>query len=665
MKPITKILEGTILIAALSTIAATAVFVGVAVSMTTHTIRISDRSQDMAILKAAAEGSLEYGYGIFKAKLAQNNRALNGSELNFAQNQADPAKSFPNLTPFVPNLALPTVTDDLKVSVCDQYGAPQGAVANPVSAKIDVPGYPGWRGRGYTYMASVKMQSTNSLINNPNVAAQANVEKLSYGVKRYFYYVEVPLFQSMYFFEHNMDLYNSAPMTVTGLVHSNGSMFLSQSSSNAVTFTGSLSFVGKFNNLSHDTANGYLAAGAALPQPDNANHAGPTWPDFSSTYNSTTSTLPFFSPDYYTKVRQVQRLEPFGQDPSLVLDAPPAPTATNTGLSGQLLVTDGDSDSNPNNDSMHELIERPVSGFIDPQEISSRRLVNKAGIIISVNGALKTVTAANGTLLTGTQITAIQGALTNTTMYDQREQKTVRVSNFDIGAALTSLNGVGNFNGLIYFEDVTPTTLGTPLNAVRLKNGGVLPTNGLTVASPSGVYIQGDYNTGATSPATAATVPSNIGNLLNDQTPTLGAYTRKPAAVIGDAVMFLSNGWSDANANLAIGSRPAVNTTYNTAVMAGFMPGGYIPGGAATQYGYSGGINNYPRFLESWSGKYATYFGSMVELFTSANFTGAWQLGAVYAPPTRCFNFDANFDTTPPPGSLDAVSVTRGTWARY
>ncbi len=55
MKPIKKILDGSILVVALSTIAATAVFVGVAVSMTTHTIRISDRSQDMAILKAAAE----------------------------------------------------------------------------------------------------------------------------------------------------------------------------------------------------------------------------------------------------------------------------------------------------------------------------------------------------------------------------------------------------------------------------------------------------------------------------------------------------------------------------------------------------------------------------------------------------------------------------------
>ncbi len=675
MKPITKILDGSILVVALSTIAATAVFVGVAVSMTTHTIRISDRSQDMAILKAAAEGSLEHGYAIFKGKLAQSNRALTGAELNFAAGQADPAQSFPNLIPLVPDVTQPNQTEDLKVTVCDQYGAPQLPAAAPISAKIDLAGYPGWRGRGYTYMASVKMQSTNSLINNPNVAAQANVEKLSYGVKRYFYYVEAPLFQTMYFYEHDMDLYASGKITIAGLMHSNGSMFLGQGG-NAVDILNPVSLVGGFNSKYFNTTSGYLPAGSTLPAPDNTVPNGPTFPYKNDTGNSTyptSETMPNFpTSGFLSQVKQVSRLEPFGQDPSLVLDAPPTPTATNTAPSGQLLVPDGDSDGNPNNDSMHELIERPVSGFTDPQEISSRRLVNKAAIVISINGAVKTVTSQNGATLTGAQSTAIQTAITNSLIYDPREQKNVRVSNLDIGSALTALNGVTNFNGLIYMEDVTPTTVGTPLNAVRLKNGGVLPTNGLTVASPSGVYIQGDYNTGATSTATAATVPSNVGNSLNNQSPTLGAYIRKPAAVIGDAVMFLSNGWVDAALVAGVppvptdfSTRTASSTTYNTAVLAGCITGGYIPAGGGAQYGYSGGINNYPRFLENWSSKYATYFGSMVELFSSTNFIGKWALGIVYQPPIRCYNYDSNFDATVPPGSVDAVSVNRGTWARY
>ena len=416
MKPITKILEGSILVVALSTIAATSVFVGVAVSMTTHTIRISDRSQDMAILKAAAEGSLEFGYAIFKGKLAQNNRALTGSELNFAAGQSDPAQSFPNLIPFAPNVAQPSITEDLKVTVCDQYGAPQGAAAAPVSAKIDVAGYPGWRGRGYTYMASVKMQSTNSLINNPNVAAQANVEKLSYGVKRYFYYVEVPLFQTMYFYEHDMDLYASAKISISGLMHSNGSMFIGQGGS-AVDILSPVSLVGGFNSKYFNTSSGFLPAGSTLPAPDNAVPNGPTFPhkvDIGNSTYSTSETMPnFASGGFLSQVKQVSRLEPFGQDPSLVLDAPPAPTGANTAPSGQLLVADGDSDSNPNNDSMHELIERPVSGFTDPQEISSRRLVNKAAVVISINGATKTVSAQNGATISGTQLTAIQTAITN------------------------------------------------------------------------------------------------------------------------------------------------------------------------------------------------------------------------------------------------------------
>lgn len=639
MKTIITNEHGTILAVAMSTIAATAVLVGLAASMTTHTLRISDRSQDMAILQAAAEGALEHGYAAFMGKLAQQNRALKGSEL-----LVDVAGGI--TSPIFKN-ASPAPGEALKISACDALGAPIDAAANVVPTLISVAGYPGWRGRGYAYLASVKLQSTNSLANKAD-------DVLKFGVKRFFYYTEVPLFQTMYFYEHDMDLYSSAKMNVNGLLHSNGSMLMTQTSSNPVIYSGRLSFVGGF------------------PTPNNSLPNGPTFPHKvdinNSTYSaSNTMQMPTFTNSFAAQTTKVSRLEPFGQDPSLVLDAPPAVTAANTSPSGQLLVPDGDSDGNPNNDSMHELIERPDTSsatFTDPPEIAKRRLNAKAGIIVSINGTTKTVTVQNGTTLTPAEIAAIQGAFTNTTMVDKREQKTVRVSDFNMATALSALNGAADFNGLIYIEDVTPTTTSAPLNAVRLTNGGVLPANGLTVASPSGVYIKGDYNTGATSTTTAASVPANGGNSNNDKSPTLGTYTRKPAAVIGDAVMFLSNGWDDANAGLGLDKRNATNTTYNTAVLAGFMPGGYTPA-AGAQYGFSGGINNYPRFLEDWSGKYMTYFGSMVELFTSTNFTGGWSLGSVYKPPTRCFNYDTNFDAKSPPGTLDAIATSRGAWARY
>src|SRR5262245_51373796 len=103
--------------------------------------------------------------------------------------------------------------------------------------------------------------------------------------------------------------------------------------------------------------------------------------------------------------------------------------------------------------------------------------------------------------------------------------------------------------------------------------------------------------------------------------------------------MILSNSWSDSNSSAAIGSRIASNTTVNAAFLSGVMPSGYQPGGSSPQYGYSGGGNNYPRFLEDWSGKYCTYFGSMVQLFASKSFTGKWDTGNIYSPPNRCWNF--------------------------
>ena len=69
--------------------------------------------------------------------------------------------------------------------------------------------------------------------------------------------------------------------------------------------------------------------------------------------------------------------------------------------------------------------------------------------------------------------------------------------------------------------------------------------------------------------------------------------------------------------------------------------------------------------MENWGSKYCTYFGSMVELYQSKSFTARWDTGVIYRPPNRCWNFDTNYRSSPPPGTLDAASWTRGSWAKY
>ena len=605
--------RGSALIAALTTIMVVSILAGIVTSVSTNTARIADRSQELAVLKAAADGAVEHAYAIWRVRLAQQNRAITTAEAT--------ASITP---PTFPGLSYDSA---LAVTATDPYGTP-GATAT--STMISVPGYPGWRGRSFKYMVTARLASAG-VVGSP----------VQYGVKRFFTYTEVPLFQSMFFFEHDFELFRPATMIVGGLVHTNRWGFVSndkQNSNNSLTFTGNVSHVLGWTNTS-------------LPYQANS------WSGFLANGNQ----LPNFPRGFSTQVNQVNRLEPLGAEPAAVLDAAPAGPLS---PSGQLIGPDGNSDGNPDNDSMHELIEPPVNSATDTPEIASRRLYNKAGIVVTVNGATKSVATQNGTSLTAAQITTIQNATTSSTLYDQREQATVRVSSVDVGAIRTTLDAATGFNGVLYVRDITANTAAIPKNAVRLKNGGVLPADGLTVASANGIYIQGDYNTGSTS-ATISSVPSNnSGNADNTDSPTVAGYTRKPSAVIGDAIMLLSNAWNDANSSLGLSSRVASNTTVNTAMLAGFMPSGYTPA-SGSQYGYSGGANNYPRFLEDWNGKYHTYYGSMVELFQSTSFTGRWDTGSIYKPPNRCWNYDTNFDTTSPPGSIDAVAMSRGTWARY
>ena len=297
---------------------------------------------------------------------------------------------------------------------------------------------------------------------------------------------------------------------------------------------------------------------------------------------------------------------------------------------------------------MRELIEPPTDtvNHPDPTPIAQRRLYNKAGIIIKVSGPSYTITTQNGTSLSSKQVTALKGALSQQTIYDRREGKWMDVTTLDVAEATKKIkNDTGpledsSFNNILYIYN-DDSTYNDP-KAIRLTNGDVLPSNGLTLASENPVYIQGDYNTGKKSDYS----------------------DRVPSAVFGDAVTILSNNWKDNNSASSLSSRQASNTTVNTAIVAGFLPSGWVNEFGA-QYGYSGGLNNFPRFLETWSGDTFNYNGSMIELFTSQIATGEWDTGNIYSPPNRNWNFDSNFVDNPPPGSLDAVTISRGSLARF
>ena len=588
--------QGNILIVALILIVVVSGLVVVAVNVTDNSAHFADRSRDYVSAQAAAEGAVDHAFAIWKRRINAQNRAIDTTEANATL-------AAPTFTDFT--YASAAADGPLKIEALDEYGAP---VATPTRVTVDLPKYPGWRGNCYSYSARAKMQQTG-VANGPAV-----------GVKRQFQYSEVPLFQSMFFFENTLEFYKPASMIVSGLVHTNDNLYASYADGSSLTFQDEVSYVNNYSS----TVDPPFAAGWSAP-----GHMNP----------------PIFEDGIASQLHQVPRFEPLGSEPTSVLNT---------------------TDANPNNDSFRELIEPPNTGFSDPPQIAQRRLYNKAGLRINVTGSTVTVTGQNGTTLTPAAQSAIAAAVNSfTTIFDTREGKNVDVATLDITTLRTALGtGVGGFNNVIYINDTTPSTAGnTEPKTIRLKNGGILPSAGLTIASENAVYIQGDYNTGTTNDPNA--VPTNNGgNAGNADSPTTPGYTRKPAAVIGDAVMLLSNSWNDGNAASALTGRNASNTTYNTAIVSGFMPSGYTPA-SGSQYGYSGGGNNFPRFLENWSGQYCSYYGSMVELYESKTYTGRWDTGVIYRPPNRCWNFDTNYRNSPPPGTLDAASWSRGTWAKY
>ena len=257
--------------------------------------------------------------------------------------------------------------------------------------------------------------------------------------------------------------------------------------------------------------------------------------------------------------------------------------------------------------------------------------------------------------------------MTNALFYDYREKKNVQAVQIDVGrlnAWLTNPipNGGGNCGGP-YFTNLCNADTGqqidglwvytsvpmssSTLPAVRVMDGVQLPSiKGLTVATPMPIYVMGNYNMQTNSTHVAST--------------TNTAYTY-PAALMGDAITVLSSNWNDTNytSSTALGSRTPVSTTLNAACFEGIVQSVTNING-----NYSGGVENFLRFLESWGGT-VTYNGSIVVMFPSIYATNYWIApGTYYQAPTRNWGFDYNFlqQAKLPPMTPQVKKTVRVSW---
>jgi hypothetical protein len=221
-------------------------------------------------------------------------------------------------------------------------------------------------------------------------------------------------------------------------------------------------------------------------------------------------------------------------------------------------------------------------------------------------------------------------------------------------------------------DSARPTNHNYFRSAIRLFNGenlqftgtsGKLSTTlGITVATENMVYIWGNYNT------TGINGQPSGASTLND--PSLTNYylgNQVPASIAADAFFPLSRTWFDSesaispddlNKRMADLTLPNVGaeTSVRTAIIAGnnlsALSGSPDAGNsAADESRLNGGMHNFPRFLENWTGRW-NFVGSLVPLYHSTQALGQYNANSViYGAPVRNWAFDTTFlqmDRLPP-----------------
>lgn len=265
--------------------------------------------------------------------------------------------------------------------------------------------------------------------------------------------------------------------------------------------------------------------------------------------------------------------------------------------------------------------------------------------------------------------------------YDRRQLETMDVVEVDIDLLRSTVDdnapnydssawndsyklestGQYDWNGVMYVEiPYSASSSGRPDKvrkadsglAVRVKNGSEIPSPsgavdpGFTFVTNAPLYVLGDYNADGLSSTGSPTAPDNS--------------SEKPAALIADAITILSNNWQnndyDAKSKNSKSDRVANFTEVSAAFLTGQSP--TVP----HTDNFSGGVHNFPRFLEKWSNKEFRYRGSLVALFESEV---NWRhmrpdFGSWYSPPKRKWGFSTIFANGEyPPGTPNTRDFRR------
>ena len=216
----------------------------------------------------------------------------------------------------------------------------------------------------------------------------------------------------------------------------------------------------------------------------------------------------------------------------------------------------------------------------------------------------------------------------------------------DVSSTSTNHTGVILANGQIASgSTMTPTGASAP-NSI----------SGLTVATNAPAYILGHFNADGTIAGTGA---SNNSALYPDDYPgtTPGNSIEAPIAIAADAVTVLSPNYfgTGGGTNLAPATNGSSTSVYKSAYQNAPSASGSVEIAAAIISGtvttskdstgtqaYSGGVHNFPRFLENWGSNTVAIRGAMVSMYSSRIATVGWSQ-SYYSAPVRQWGFDQIF----------------------
>lgn len=256
-------------------------------------------------------------------------------------------------------------------------------------------------------------------------------------------------------------------------------------------------------------------------------------------------------------------------------------------------------------------------------------------------------------------------------LYEKRRGEELDIVEIDVGK-LTDLihdndgsDWVGGvkpetwWNGVVYVsfdqqspastrvDDVNPSIDGWGVkitNAEEIPNPDFARSKGVygtTFATNQAMYIDGNYNSDGDSNTGTPTAPDSAADFAKQG-------HEASSALVADAITFLSTNWDDENSAKSKSDRTASNFTEVSAAILS----GVVPSGKTGSNSYSGGVENFPRFLENWSGKTLRIRGSIVGLYESEVATEKWGSGDVYSPPKRNWGFHEKFgEGFYPPGT--------------